>query len=145
MKNRKSILLIIFSIALALLFTNIDGLDMMKNTTSYKYLIEYRDGLIPGSTYSIYISDDYKVTVEEIKYCSTPECINSEKLYSSEMYEASISPRNKGRLKRYLDELFEGKDTNKVVLYDYDISSNDENIINAIIFDNPDYFKYYKN
>jgi len=135
--------LIILSIILALLLTYVDG-KVSESNFNYRYLIEYHDGFIPGSTYSIYITGDYKVTVEEKKYCSTPECINSAHPYSSEKYEVNISPRNKGKLKRYLDELFKGNDTKKLVLHDYDISANDENIIRAIIYDNELYFDEYK-
>lgn len=149
-KINKKIIFTIF-IVLALLTTGVFLFNFMKKDSlnDYKYLITYRDILTPGNGYSIYVFEDYDITVVRQPYCSTPECISGEKTIESETYEVKLSNRNKQKFEKFIKLLFLNKNEKEIKIgYEnvdniVGLDKNSINVIYAITLNNENYFDEY--
>lgn len=143
-KINKKLVVIIFVILVVVLIGlfvfNILNKNYLEN---YKYLIKYSDRLIPGNSYSIYVFDDYDITVVRQPYCSTTECINSEKTIDQETYEVRLSNKNKNKVEKFIKLLFLNNDSKEISLGIENVDKNSLNVINAITLNNDIYFDEY--
>lgn len=144
MKNKKMILWTIVAVLLALGVTYLDVLNADNIKFSYKYLIKYNDGFEPGSSYDIYVSQNYRILVERTMYCTTRECIESGNVSSKKLYNVKVSYENKSKLKKFLNSLFKDVKDNKIEWREYSRPENEQHALSAIIYNDELFWDYYE-
>jgi len=147
--NKKITVMVFIVLALLIIGLFLFNLTKKNSLDDYKYLITYRDMLTPGNGYSIYVFEDYDITVVRQPYCSTPECISGEKTIDSETYEIKLSNRNKEKFERFIKLLFLNKNEKEIKIGYENVDNitgldkNSINVIYAITLNNEIYFDEY--
>jgi len=129
---------IVIAVAAAIIY-----LIYTNNNDSYIYKITYRDEFTPGAKYVFYINENYNVKAVKESYCTTMECIETGSTSNIESYSVNISYKNKEIFKAFLKGLFNNEEI-EIELSSLYISDNDEQIINALKYNDEVFFDYYE-
>lgn len=143
------IFIVVLIIGIGLIFClcknlNKDGANNLPE--DYIYVIEYFDGHVPGSNYTLYIHENYDITVIDQPGCSTVECMEGTYYPSSSLEKVSFSDANKEIIKEFIDVLFKGKISNKIDISDeiWEMDENEQTILSAIQHNDEKYLDYLK-
>ena len=141
MKKKKISLIIIVIFVIILLIGVGIFLITKKNNNDYKYIIFHNDNGIPGNNYEIYVNNDYSLKIIDKPACSTVECLEGTYNPEAKTYEINYNDTNKESLKVFLEELFKGRESNKLDTSDLFMSDYQMNLINSITLRNEKIFQ----